>query len=158
MADVGIRRPLEFEQVFQNLKKFGIAERFTEVVVLAAYAGFHSDRTADGPFEHPVEWQYFTPDERHRLYVLAIAHTVRKEGKAIPDIIGEQNLPQMFKVLERYVHGGLLEMRDKGVFQTPAPEGYGHGLAVFTLEALRGIEKSEEIRVEDLLRDLEAYR
>src|SRR5690242_1823146 len=125
MADIGIRRPVEFEDVFKNLKTYGIADRFTEVVVFAAYVGFHFERTGDGPFEHPVEWQYFSPDEKHRLYVLAIAGTIRAGGRPDPEVLGEDRLGEMFKGVERWAHGGLLEMRDNGVFQTPGPEGYG---------------------------------
>ena len=159
MADIGIRRPQEFETIFKNLKDFDIASRFTEIVVLAAYVGFSADRTGDGPFGHvPVEWQYFSPDERHRLYLLAIADTVRGAQEANPEIVSEENLPAMFKIIERYMHGGLLEMREKGVFQVPTAEGYGHGLATFTLEAMNCTEKGDEIRVEDLLRDLAALR
>ncbi|HZU97841.1 MAG TPA: hypothetical protein VFF73_14160 [Planctomycetota bacterium] len=163
MADVGIRRPVEFESVFEKLKEnppkgFALAEKLTEIVVFAAYVGFHFKRTGNGPYHRPVEWKYFSADEKNRLFVLAIAHTKRAEGKASPNILSKDRQQEMFKLLEQYVHGGLLELREKNVFSTPTEEGYGQGLATFVKRALEEDEDDTgEIRVQDLLRDLRSF-
>ena len=164
MADMGIRRPEEFEGVFERLrypspKGFGIAEKFTEIIVLAAFVGFHFDRDGKGPFHrNPVEWKNFSTEEKNRLFVLAVAQTMRSDGKPDPGILSRERQPELFKLIEKLAHGGLLEMRDNGVFSDHTEEGYGQGLTNFVQEALTDAETDKtRISVEDLLRDLEAY-
>lgn len=154
MTDIGIKRPVEFEHVFLKFKELRLIERFTELVVLSAFVGFYADRVEGGPGHNPVQWQYFTQEEKSRLFALTIAHTIRC-GRVDPSLISAPKRKDMFMVVEQYVHGGLLEMKDHGVLSDPSRVGYGSGLASFVQRALNDAAgPSAELQVQDLLRDL----
>lgn len=155
MAEAGIRRPEEFEEVFRRFREEKLIERFTELVVLSAFVGFWAERTGDGPFHHPVEWSYFSADEKHGIYMLAIAHTQRSRGVPDPKILDVSRQKELFETMEHYVHGGMIKMREVGVFTLPTREAYGHRLADFVLKAMQAKETPQgEVSLRDLLANL----
>lgn len=156
MADIGIKRPVEFEQIFLDFKEWHLIDRFTELVVLSAYVGFYFEREGNGPGHNAVQWQYFTPEEKNRLFALVIAHSIKK-GAVEPELISPQRRKDMFAIVERYVHGGLLQMREQGAFSQLSKIGYGSGLATFIHRTLEEPCAGEELKVQDLLRDLQQF-
>lgn len=159
MADIGIRRPADLDKYFHEYKKYDFIQKFTELIVLAAYVGFYFDERGDGPFEKPVEWKYFDDTERNALYLLAIAHTAKVGGKAEPDIVSSEKRKEMFEIIERYAHGGLKTMSQQGVFSGSSKEAFGNALASFVRNALvRVDEKPIEAKTRSLLDELRQLR